>query len=316
MCSIVLHQNKLAGHVPASLGKLGCIVNLAGNVGLEHGADVPHNERQALEAFFDATKGSEWTAKHHWRSKEPVSRWYKVGVLLSHVHSIVMSSNSMVGYLPSELEQLTHLRMIELATMSGLVGPIPTQLCSLTTLRRLCICRCGLTGEIPKEIGQLVGLEELQLFGNHLSGTIPTSLGNLTELKLLSLGEYTGGNDFKPMPLPACFASLKNLEALFMANCHLRGPLPHWIEKLTELRQLDLQHNSLSGTIPKEIGKLQNLLYLNVKDNERLDGPLPVVEMATLTKLNRLSLVHCNFERAEEAVAQLQFHLPRCKIWL
>ena len=42
-----------------------------------------------------------------------------------------------------------------------------------------------------------------------------------------------GGNDFTPRPLPACFASLRNLEALFMANCHLRGPLPAWIGDLT-----------------------------------------------------------------------------------
>ena len=75
---IVLHQNKLTGQVPASLGKLGCIVNLAGNVGLEHGPDVPHTERDALVAFFHATKGSEWTARHCWGSREPVSRWYKV----------------------------------------------------------------------------------------------------------------------------------------------------------------------------------------------------------------------------------------------
>ena len=44
---------------------------------------------------------------------------------------------------------------------------------------------------------------------------------------------YTGGNDFTPRPLPACFASLRNLEALFMANCHVRGPLPSWIGELT-----------------------------------------------------------------------------------
>ena len=44
---------------------------------------------------------------------------------------------------------------------------------------------------------------------------------------------HTGGNDFTPRPLPACFASLRNLEALFMANCHVRGPLPSWIGELT-----------------------------------------------------------------------------------
>ena len=115
-----------------------------------------------------------------------------MGALAGHVHSIVMSSNNMVGRLPTTIDKLVHLRMLELATMETLTGPIPKQLCSLTTLRRLCICRCGLTGKIPEEIGQLVTLEELQLFGNKLSGAIPESLGQLTNLKLLSLGEYTG----------------------------------------------------------------------------------------------------------------------------
>ena len=94
---IVLHQNKLTGQVPASLGKLGCIVNLAGNVGLEHGPDVPQTERDALISFFHATKGPEWTARHCWGSREPVSRWYKVRkykytvrVFFKMIHSILL----------------------------------------------------------------------------------------------------------------------------------------------------------------------------------------------------------------------------------
>jgi hypothetical protein len=31
--------------------------------------------------------------------------------------------------------------------------------------------------------------------------------------------------------------------------------------------------------------------------------------------LNRLSLVHCNFNNAQEAMTTLQALLPRCKIW-
>ncbi len=94
------------------------------------------------------------------------------------------------------------------------------------------MCRCGLTGKIPSESGQLVSLEELQLFGNQLSGAIPASIGLLVNLKLLSFGEYTGGNHFAPAQLPSCLSSLVNLEALFMANCNLRGPLPSWIGNL------------------------------------------------------------------------------------
>eukprot|EP01036_Dinobryon_divergens_P022469 gene22469-30726_t len=291
---IVLHQNNLQGLVPPEFSELGCIVNLAGNPKLEHGPDVPAEERQALVDIFSATNGNRWNNKTNWNSILPVAKWYKVGILTSHVHSIVMSSNG----------------------MDGLVGSIPVELCRVTTLRRLCICRCGLNGKIPAEIGNLSGLEELQLFGNNISGQVPSSLGNLVNLKLLSLGEYTGGNDFTAMPLPSCLSSLVKLEALFMANCNLKGSLPNWIGNLTELRQLDLQRNMLSGTVPRTIGRLENLLYLNIKDNVHLTGVLPMPELLSLSRLNRLSLVHCNFHNADEALEQLSVHLPRCKVWI
>ena len=60
---IVLHQNRLTGDVPEALWKLGCVVNLAGNVGLRHGPDVPPQERNALEELFRATSGTKWSCK-------------------------------------------------------------------------------------------------------------------------------------------------------------------------------------------------------------------------------------------------------------
>ena len=101
-----------------------------------------------------------------------------------------------------------------------------------------------------------------------------------------------------------------------MANCSLIGSLPEWLGDLIELRQLDLQRNALQGTIPSNCGRLINLLYFNLKDNVNLCGPLPVQQLAKLTKLNRLSLVHCRFSNAEEAVEELQTLLPRCRIWI
>jgi Leucine-rich repeat (LRR) protein len=102
----------------------------------------------------------------------------------------------MVGRIPDAISQLSDLRMIELATMPQLAGVLPNSLCTLINLRRLCICRCGLKGRIPDQIGQLQHLEELQLFGNELVGKVPDSISKLSSLRLLSLGEYTGGNNF------------------------------------------------------------------------------------------------------------------------
>ena len=207
--------------------------------------------------------------------------------------------------------------MIELATMPELTGPLSLALCSITSLRRLCICRCGLTGPLPTEIGQLDSLEELQLFGNQFSGKIPDSLGNLSQLKLLSLGEYTGGNPFDRAPIPECISRLHSLEALFLAHCEMHGPIPEWMGTLTELRQLDLQCNNFSGDIPSSFKALTNLLYLNLKDNRRLGvrKALPVGIFSSMTKLNRLSIVECAWTISPESIRNLPRHLPHTKVW-
>ena len=75
---IVLHQNNLRGPVPPSLGELGCIVNLAGNPLLHHGADVPNRERKALVDLYTHTRGAGWNTKNYWCTAHPVAKWYKV----------------------------------------------------------------------------------------------------------------------------------------------------------------------------------------------------------------------------------------------
>lgn len=190
---------------------------------LEQGPNANSDEICALVDLYHATNGDKWLTKTNWCSSKHVSSWYKIGMLHGGVHSVVMSSNGMDGCLPPSIGKLKQLRMIELATMPGLRGIIPSELCSITSLKRLCICRCNLSGPIPNEIGELIELEELQLFGNQLSGLIPSSISKLTNLKLLSFGEYTGGNSFTSGALPTCIKSLINLEALFMANCNITG---------------------------------------------------------------------------------------------
>lgn len=65
-------------YADTDLSRLGCIVNLAGNPGLEQGPDVPDSEREALMEVFQATRGFQWHIKTYWGSTEPVCKWYKV----------------------------------------------------------------------------------------------------------------------------------------------------------------------------------------------------------------------------------------------
>ena len=277
---------------------------------------MPIVERSALRDLFISTSGENWNCKTNWLSDVEVSNWYKVGTLSSHVHSIVMSSNKMNGAIPNTIKALTKLRMIEFATMPSLYGTLEP-ITQVTTLRRLCICRCQITGPIPEAIGNLSELEELQLFGNKLQGIIPESLGKLSKLKLLSLGEYTGGNNFKAGPIPSCIQNLHQLEALFLSSCNLTGTVPEWLSTLTELRQVDLQNNHLGGLVSHStFAGLSNLLYLNLKDNRKLCGPLPVRALVSLRKLNRLSFVNTDFEVPADLLPYLKSKLPTCKVWM
>ena len=69
----------MLGNVPAYLSTLGCIVNLAGNHGLEEEGDIPDQEKQSLLDIYHATKGHQWNIKTNWLTEEHISKWYKVG---------------------------------------------------------------------------------------------------------------------------------------------------------------------------------------------------------------------------------------------
>ena len=56
-------------------------------------------------------------------------------------------------------------------------GEIPTELGSLTSLKRLYLTQNMLSGAIPAALGDLTNLRQLYLNQNMLSGAIPVALG-------------------------------------------------------------------------------------------------------------------------------------------
>jgi Leucine-rich repeat (LRR) protein len=305
---VILHCNDLEGD-PSFLQNANCIVHLAGNKKIMF-TDVPILERQSLIDFYNAFGGKNWMNNANWCSSSHVSSWYKVGVFNGHVEVIIESHNNLIGNtFPTSLKNLTHIKMIELAEMPNMTATLD-EICNLKTLKRLCICKCGLKGNIPAEIQNLVDLQELQLFGNNLTGRILENIGALTNLKLLSLGEYTGGNPFLEGTIPTSFSNLTNLTALFLANCNLIGEFPSWISSLINLEQLDLQQNKLNGIIPDSISHLVELSYFNIKNNE-LSGIIPL-SLFCCKKLRRLSIIDNKFTNSTEIKKLLTF----CEVWI
>ncbi|KAG8368856.1 hypothetical protein BUALT_Bualt15G0090200 [Buddleja alternifolia] len=89
----------------------------------------------------------------------------------------------------TEVEYKNSLKLVTLIDLSSnnLVGKIPSEITKLDGLVGLNLSRNKLTGSIPQDIGRMVSLNFLDFSRNHLSGGIPTSLSELNALGVLNL---------------------------------------------------------------------------------------------------------------------------------
>ncbi|KAG8378690.1 hypothetical protein BUALT_Bualt07G0011500 [Buddleja alternifolia] len=78
------------------------------------------------------------------------------------------------------------VKLIDLSS-NNLVGKIPSEITKLVDLVGLNLSRNKLTGLIPQDIDRMMTLTFLDLSRNHLSGGIPTSLSELSHLGVLNL---------------------------------------------------------------------------------------------------------------------------------
>ena len=242
----------------------------------------------------------------NWDEDLPIDEWKGVELADGRVVELRMSSEGIVGTIPSELGSLSNLLSLSLWG-NRLTGGIPKELGNLANLRSLSLSGNRLTGEIPPELGRLANLTELSLFGNQLTGEIPPELGrlaNLTEL-WLSRNQLTGeippelgglsnlwllflyGNQLTG-GIPPELGSLSNLLSLSLWANQLTGGIPKELENLADLRGLDLYGNQLTGGIPKELGNLANLRALDLYGNQ-LTGEIPK-ELGNLANLRALRL--------------------------
>ena len=201
---------------------------------------------------------------------------------LTHLKLLDFSRNRLTGFIPPELAQLTQLQGLDFRG-NGLVGPIPVELGQLSQLSWLDLGTNQLVGPIPVELGQLTQLEWLSLSGNQLTGTIPVELGQLTRLGWLVLG----GNQLVG-PIPPGLGQLSHLEWLDLGLNQLVGPIPLELAQLTQLELFWLVGNQLTGPIPPGLGQLTQLRWLDFSRNQ-LTGPIPP-GLGQLSQLQHLLL--------------------------
>ena len=78
------------------------------------------------------------------------------------------------------------LKAIDLSS-NKLIGKLPSEIFSLMDLISLNVSRNNLIGEVPQMIGQLKQLESLDLSSNQFSGEIPSSISEINFLAFLNL---------------------------------------------------------------------------------------------------------------------------------
>ena len=207
------------------------------------------NDCEALLASRDALS-IERTL--NWDKDLSIEEWEGVDVGGSRVVGLRIVRDGIVGTIPSELGSLSSLRTLSLWG-NQLTGGIPKELGSLTNLQTLNLNENRLTGEIPKELGSLAKLQWLNLLENRLTGEMPTELGNLAELRSLDFAgnQLTGG-------IPTELGDLSELIRLSLSGNRLTGEIPAELENLPDLQELYLRDNLLTGCVPDGLRDVPN----------------------------------------------------------
>ena len=147
-------------------------------------------ERLALAEFHDMTGGASWANRSAWLSNADVGDWYGVTSESGHVVELALPENGLAGPLPSEIANLTQLRVLNLSG-NDLSGPFPGAVAGLSELTEL---RVGGNGE--------------------LEGALPFGLRRLDHLRVL---------DFDGTGL--CASPSANFQAWFTAIAETAGAL-------------------------------------------------------------------------------------------
>ncbi|OWM81843.1 protein TOO MANY MOUTHS [Punica granatum] len=184
--------------------------------------------------------------------------------------------------IPAFLGQLGSSLQTLVLRENGHFGPIPSELGNLTRLRVLDLHKNNLNGSIPISLNRIAGLRSLDLSGNRLDGSIPGFTFPLLTVIDLNQNLLAG-------PIPDEVGSCRSLIKLDFSRNRLTGVIPDSIGNLTDLILMDLSHNRLLGQIPSSVRNLVALQALILKGNPM--GPQMVIPDSGFDGLKSLMIL-------------------------
>jgi len=193
------------------------------------------------------------------------------------------NDNQLTGSLSPEIALATNLRNLFLEGNPDMLGPLPTELGSMTGLQTVNMGGNSFSGPIPSEYGALFNIYDFGLQKNRLTGLIPTELGNMR------VSHFHLADNLLQGPIPSELGQLSQVKGHFvLAGNSLTGAIPKELSSFTILEKLHLMENMLSSQIPTDLGLLTSLKQLRLENN-RLTGSIPSV-LGLLTTLEQLDL--------------------------
>ncbi|KAJ9174908.1 hypothetical protein P3X46_013505 [Hevea brasiliensis] len=195
-----------------------------------------------------------------------------------------VDNNTLNGAININCSAMIHLVSLNLGS-NNFHGPIPESISYCQSLNILNLSKNKLGGEIPYNFKNLQALTSLSLSKNNLAN-ISGALGILQHCK--NLTTLILSMNFQDEQIPGDVnLQFKNLKALAIPNCQLRGLIPLWLNGCKKLQLLDMSWNLLGGSIPLWIGNFNSLFYLDLSNNSFTGGiPMSLTGLQTLTDRN------------------------------
>ncbi|XP_020110326.1 polygalacturonase inhibitor 1-like [Ananas comosus] len=161
---------------------------------------------------------------------------------------------------PAALGDLPFLRTIQLDTIPGLAGPIPSSFSKLSQLEILDVESTNVSGPIPAFLSR-TNLSALILSNSNFSGPIPTALASLPNLRYLDLSGNRLSGQIPPGLLHGTF------RFLILSDNQLSGEIPKDYGE-GDIDTVDLSHNELTGDASFLLGITKPATKLDLSWNE------------------------------------------------
>ncbi|KAG6493582.1 hypothetical protein ZIOFF_048574 [Zingiber officinale] len=196
------------------------------------------------------------------------------------------------------LQELKHLKYLDLSMNNFSYAHIPNMIASLVHLEYLNLSRTLFCGLIPPQFElppvtsplpsfNLTSISQLSLFHyQNFSNAMLSWLSNASNLEYLGLSECYSGLHVEQ--LQVSFSALPNLKKLEIASNLIKGEISGILRNIsTRLQYLDFSGNEVSGEIADILWYLRRLEYLSL-DSTYVRGYLPLA-MENLTTIRHLS---------------------------